>query len=142
MFFALFAFVVVVVVLLIVNDRTFNTSRTMPMSANRTFNTSLTMSANRTFNTSRMSTHVCKSDIQHKSDDAHVCTNPERPLPPLPDWSSGMATTTGTADMGLESSTMSSPNSELKVGTPLVTLPGAWRYWLSIGTGWTGDSIL
>ena len=32
--------------------------------------------------------------------------------------------------------------SDLKIGTPMATLPGAWRYRISAGTGWPGDSIL
>ena len=30
----------------------------------------------------------------------------------------------------------------LKIGTPVATLPGAWRYRVSAGTGWPGVSIL
>ena len=36
----------------------------------------------------------------------------------------------------------SSHTSDLKIGTPLATLPGAWRYRVSAGTGWPGVSIL
>ena len=32
--------------------------------------------------------------------------------------------------------------SDLKIGTPVATLPGAWRYWVSAGTGRPGVSIL
>ena len=32
--------------------------------------------------------------------------------------------------------------SDLKIGTPVATLPGAWRYRVSAGTGWPGVSIL
>ena len=28
------------------------------------------------------------------------------------------------------------------IGTLVVTMPGAWRYWVSAGTGWPGVSIL
>ena len=31
---------------------------------------------------------------------------------------------------------------KLKVGTPVATLPGAWRYRVSAGTGWPGVSML
>ena len=31
---------------------------------------------------------------------------------------------------------------DLKGGTPVATLPGAWRYRVSAGTGWPGVSIL
>ena len=36
----------------------------------------------------------------------------------------------------------SSHTSDLKIGTPVVTLPGACRYGVSTGTGWPGVSIL
>ena len=36
----------------------------------------------------------------------------------------------------------SSPTSDLKIGTPVATLPGAWRYRVSTGTGRPGVSIL
>ena len=36
----------------------------------------------------------------------------------------------------------SSHNNDLKIGTPVDTLPGAWRYRVSVGTDWTGVSIL
>ena len=36
----------------------------------------------------------------------------------------------------------SSHTSDLKTGTPMATLPGAWRYRVSIGTGRPGVSIL
>ena len=36
----------------------------------------------------------------------------------------------------------SSHTSDLKIGTPVATLPGAWRYRVSIGTGRPGVSIL
>ena len=32
--------------------------------------------------------------------------------------------------------------SDLKIGTPVATLPGAWRYRVSAGTGWLSVSIL
>ena len=32
--------------------------------------------------------------------------------------------------------------SDLKIGTPVATLPGAWCYRVSAGTGWPGVSIL
>ena len=35
-----------------------------------------------------------------------------------------------------------SHTSDLKIGTPLATLPGAWRNRVSAGTGWPGVSIL
>ena len=36
----------------------------------------------------------------------------------------------------------SSHTSDLKMGTPVATLPGAWRYSVSAGTGRPGVSIL
>ena len=36
----------------------------------------------------------------------------------------------------------SSHTSDLKIGTPVVTLPGTWRYRVSTGTGQPGVSIL
>ena len=36
----------------------------------------------------------------------------------------------------------SSHTSDLKIGTPVATLPGAWRYTVSTGTGRPGVSIL
>ena len=35
----------------------------------------------------------------------------------------------------------SSHNSDLNIGTPVATLPGAWCYRVSAGTGWPGVSI-
>ena len=36
----------------------------------------------------------------------------------------------------------SSHTSDFKIGTPVATLPGAWCYRVSTGTGWPGVSIL
>ena len=36
----------------------------------------------------------------------------------------------------------SNHTSDLKIGTPVATLPGAWRYRVSAGTGRPGVSIL
>ena len=36
----------------------------------------------------------------------------------------------------------SSHTSDLKIGTPVATLPCAWRYRVSAGTGWPSVSIL
>ena len=36
----------------------------------------------------------------------------------------------------------SSHTSDLKIGTPVATLPGAWHYGVSAGTGWPGVCIL
>ena len=53
----------------------------------------------------------------------------------------------GTEDPGLESCLQrdfsgSSHTSDLKIGTPVATLPGAWHYRVSAGTGQPGVSIL
>ena len=50
-------------------------------------------------------------------------------------------------DPGLESRLRrdfngSSHASDFKIGTPVATLPGAWRSRVSAGTGWPGVSIL
>ena len=37
---------------------------------------------------------------------------------------------------------VSSHTSDLKLGTPVATLPGAWRSRVSAGTGWPGVSIM
>ena len=36
----------------------------------------------------------------------------------------------------------SSHTCDLKIGTPVATLPNAWQYKVSAGTGWPGVSIL
>ena len=36
----------------------------------------------------------------------------------------------------------SSHTSDLKIGTPVATLPSAWHYRVSVGTSWPGVSIL
>ena len=36
----------------------------------------------------------------------------------------------------------SSHTSDLKIGTPVATLPGTWRDQVRVGTGWPGVSIL
>ena len=36
----------------------------------------------------------------------------------------------------------SSRTSDLKIGTPMSTLPSAWRYRVSAGIGWPGVNIL
>ena len=57
------------------------------------------------------------------------------------------ASTSGAEDLGFESGLRrdfsgSSHTSDLKIGTPVATLPGAWHYRVSFGTGWSGVSIL
>ena len=57
------------------------------------------------------------------------------------------ASASGAEDPGFESRLRrdfsgSSHTSDLKIGTPVTTLPGAWHYRVSAGTGWPGVSIL
>ena len=57
------------------------------------------------------------------------------------------ASALGAEDRGFESHFSgifpgSSNSSDLKIGTPVATLPGAWRYRVSTGTGQPGVSIL
>ena len=57
------------------------------------------------------------------------------------------ASVSGAEDPGFESCLRrdffgSSHTSDLKIGTPVATLPGAWRYRVNAGTGWPGVSIL
>ena len=56
------------------------------------------------------------------------------------------ASASGAKDPGFECSLRrdfsgSSHTSDLKIGTPVTTLPGAWRYRVSAGTGRLGVSI-
>ena len=64
-----------------------------------------------------------------------------------PRWPSGKASATRAEGPGFESHLRwdfsgSSHTSDLKIGTPAATLPGAWRYRVSTGTGQLGVSIL
>ena len=57
------------------------------------------------------------------------------------------ASASGAGDPGLESRLRrdfsgSSHTSDFKTGTPVTTLPGAWHYRVSAGTGRPGVSIL
>ena len=57
------------------------------------------------------------------------------------------ASASGAEDPGFESCLRwdfsgLSHTSDLKIGTPVATLPGAWRYRVSAGTGRPGVSIL
>ena len=51
------------------------------------------------------------------------------------------ASAMGEEDPGFDFSG-SSHTSDLKIGTPVATLPGAWHYRVSAGTGRPGVSIL
>ena len=60
---------------------------------------------------------------------------------------SGKASASGAEDPGFESRLRrdfsgSSHTSDLKIGTLVATLPGAWCYRVSAGTGWPGVCIL
>ena len=64
-----------------------------------------------------------------------------------PRWPSGKASASRAEDPGFESRLRrdffgSSHTSDLKIGTPVATLPVDWRYRVSTGTGWPGVSIL
>ena len=64
-----------------------------------------------------------------------------------PRWPSGKASVSRAEGPGFESAcgrifSGSSHTSDFKIGTPVATLPGAWRYRVSAGTGWPGVSIL
>ena len=57
-----------------------------------------------------------------------------------PRWPSGKASALRAEDPGIFSG--SSHTSDLNIGTPVATLPSAWRYRVSAGTGQPGVSIL
>ena len=64
-----------------------------------------------------------------------------------PRWPSGKASASRAEDPGFESRLRRdfsgwSHTSDLKIGTPVATLPGAWRYRVSTGTGRLGVSML
>ena len=48
----------------------------------------------------------------------------------------------GSNPAGVGISSGSSHTSDFKIGTPVASLPGAWRYRVSAGTGRPGVSIL
>ena len=57
------------------------------------------------------------------------------------------ASASGEEDPGFESRLRrdfsgSSHTSDIKIGTPVATLPGDWRYRVSAGTGWPDVSTL
>ena len=64
-----------------------------------------------------------------------------------PCWPSGKASVSRVEDPGFESRlrrdfSASSHTSDSKIGTPVATLPGAWRYRVNAGTGWPSVSML
>ena len=65
----------------------------------------------------------------------------------LPRWPNGKVSASRAENPGFESRfcgifSGSSHTSDLKIGTLVATLPGAWCYRVSTGTGWPGVSIL
>ena len=72
------------------------------------------------------------------------------PPPPFPNRLLGLvvkASASGAEDLGFESRLRwglsgSSHTSDFKIGPPVATLPGAWHYRISTGTGQPGVSIL
>ena len=65
---------------------------------------------------------------------------------PPPGWPCKKVSVSKPADPGFDSSLsrvdFSSITSDSKIGTPVATLPGDWRYGVSAGTGWPGVSIM
>ena len=64
-----------------------------------------------------------------------------------PRWPSGKASASTAEDPGFESRLRRdflglSHTSDLKIGTPVATLPGVWRYSVSTGTGRPSVSIM
>ena len=61
-----------------------------------------------------------------------------------PRWSSGKASAWREGDLGsipafaVDFVSTSNHTSDFKIGTPVVTLPGAWHYWVSAGTDCPG----
>ena len=65
----------------------------------------------------------------------------------LPRWPSGKASASRAEDPGFDSRLRRDyfrgrVIGDLKIGTPVATLPGAWRYWVRAGTGSPDVSIL
>ena len=59
----------------------------------------------------------------------------------------GKASASRAVDLGFDSHlcqdfSRSSHTSDLKIGSPVATLPGTWHYTVSDETGWSGVSIL
>ena len=87
----------------------------------------------------------CKLDIDYQ----HHRSPPAFPLPVVGFTCCARSLSTAsmasrTEDPGFNSRDFvgSSPTSDLKIGTPVATLPGSWRYRVSAGTGRSGVSIL
>ena len=89
-----------------------------------------------------MDTQVCCRDVKYfnrqattpQADDLLVGLVVKRPLRELKIPGSNPACTGNFSE--------SSHTSDLKIGIPVATLPGAWRYRVSTGTGRPGVSIL
>ena len=91
---------------------------------------------------------MCFEPNESKDESACACgrTRGNLLLLRFPAISLGCSHLTG-LDVGFESRLQwnfsgSSHTSDLKIGTPVATLPGAWHYRVSAGTGWPGVSIL
>ena len=82
----------------------------------------------------------------------HVCVRQVGPLRSLTfhivrslRWPGGKVSASRAADLASihrRSFSRSSHTSDFKIGTPVATLPGAWRYWVSAGTDRLSISIL
>ena len=92
--------------------------------------------------------HWC---IYHTSYQCPCSTTPPGFLPlRLPDWLGGLVVKVSASraeDQGFASHLQwdfcrSRCTSGLEIGTPVATLPGAWRYRISAGTCWPSVSIL
>ena len=75
-----------------------------------------------------------------------ISNTSDQPILP-PHWPSGEASALRAEDPGSNPACAgiflgSSHTSDLKIGTPVATLPGAWRYRVSTGTGRPSVSIL
>ena len=78
------------------------------------------------------------------------CIIPPPPPPPPPPTSDHLvvkASASREEDPEFESRLQrdfsgSSHTSDLNIGTPVATMPGAWRYRVGAGTGWPGVSIM
>ena len=103
---------------------------------------------------------ICRCDAGDNGEDKNECCTLIRN--PSSSWEHSMQAFTiahrlvglvvkvsasGAEDPGFESRLQwdfsgSSHTSDLKIGTPVATLPGAWRYRVGTRTGWPGVSIL
>ena len=86
---------------------------------------------------------VCVCVRAHACVHVHVCMLPHHPVGLVVNASASRA-----EDIGFDSClhcgnfSGSSHTSDLKIATPVASLPHAWQYRVSAGTGWPGVSIL